>query len=192
MHEDIRWYYVNSTHFLILPQNHKNATLKRRPRKTQPLNVAHPSPDKPGFSRKVWLARATPPVGGGGSPGNSRFAWREGPPPLRIRHGQGSPRHTGINGGGGPRQANPALPGESYPPRGGVALAATFYRGHHFDSWQDWSLNQFMTAIYPSDLPVIQTLIFEVSKKTVEGILLLSGLKGALADVIIRGKNMQD
>ena len=75
----------------------------------------------------------------------------------------------------------------------GVALAAaTFYRGHHFDSWQDWSLNQFMTAIYPSDLPVIQTLIFEVSKKTVEGILLLSGLKGALADVIIRGKNMQD
>lgn len=161
MHEDIRWYYVNNTHFLILPQNHKNATLKRRPRKTQPLNVAHPSPDKPGFSRKVWLARATPPVGGGGSPGNSRFAWREGPPPLRIRHG-------------------------------GVALAATFYRGHHFDSWQDWSLNQFMTAIYPSDLPVIQTLIFQVSKKTVEEILLLSGLKGALADVIIRGKNMQD
>ena len=49
-----------------------------------------------------------------------------------------------------------------------------------------------MTAIYPSDLPVIQTLIFQVSKKTVEGILLLSGLKGALADVIIRGKNMQD
>lgn len=64
MHEDIRWYYVNNTHFLILPQNHKNATLKRRPPKTQPLNVAHPSPDKPGFSRKVWLARATPPVGG--------------------------------------------------------------------------------------------------------------------------------
>ena len=176
MHEDIRWYYVNSTHFLILPQNHKNATLKRRPPKTQPLNVAHPSPDKPGFSRKVWLARATPP-------GNSRFAWREGPPPLRIRHGGGSPRHTGINGGGGPRQANPGW---------GVALAATFYRGHHFDSWQDWSLNQFMTAIYPSDLPVIQTLIFQVSKKTVEEILLLSGLKGALADVIIRGKNMQD
>ena len=76
--------------------------------------------------------------------------------------------------------------------RWGVALAATFYRGHHFDSWQDWSLNQFMTAIYPSDLPVIQTLIFQVSKKTVEEILLLSGLKGALADVIIRGKNMQD
>ena len=103
------------------------ATVIQRSKRNRYTSVSRQM--KPASFTALAAGEGTPPVRGVPSPSEASIVWREDPLPLRVRNGRRSSRHTGVNGGGGPRQTMLASLGEGTPLTGGGPLAEGFLRG---------------------------------------------------------------